>query len=139
VSIFGYSRNGEIQMVVKESLVDSRVPIDLYVFDTVTGAIKQSHKLTLPDGTFLTQVRRFVTNPKDGTLQVITNSARDIGTNQSQLIVVSTITKSGQTTHEIFKNTDRVTLNTISTTIGVGQVDMGGRWPATVFSLPYAN
>lgn len=54
VSIFGYSRSGEIQVVVKESLVDSRVPIDLYVFDTVTGAIKHSHKLTLPDGTFLT-------------------------------------------------------------------------------------
>jgi len=80
-----------------------------------------------------------VTNPKDGTMQVVTNSARDIGTNQSHLIVVSTITKSGQTTHEIFKNTDRVNLNTISTTIGVGQVDMGGCWPATVISLPYPN
>ncbi|MEY3602316.1 MAG: hypothetical protein RL169_1560 [Armatimonadota bacterium] len=139
VSLFGNSRSGEVQMVVKESLVDSRTPIDLYVFDSVTGAIKQSHKLTLPDGAFLTQVRRYVTNPKNGSMQVITNTARDIGTNQSHAIVVSTITKAGQTTHEVYKNVDRVTLNVINQTTGVGQVDMGGRWPATVFSLPYPD
>ena len=139
VSLYDLSRKGEIQLTIQESSVDSRQPIYLNVLDAVTGAVKHSGKVTLPDGQYLTQVRRFVSNPKTGTMQLITNTARDIGTNQSQGIVISTQKTSGETTHEIFKNVDRVTLNAINQTIGVGQVDMGGRWPGTVFALPYPD
>ena len=107
--------------------------------DAVTGAIKHSEKVTLPDGQFLTHVRRFVSNPKTGTMQLVTNTARDIGTNASQGIVVSTIKPSGQLTHEIYKNVDRVILNMVEQKIGVGQVDMGGRWAGTVFNFVYAD
>ena len=139
VSLYDLSRKGEIQLTIQESTIDSRQPISLNVLDAVTGAVKHSGKVTLPDGQYLTQVRRLVSNPKTGTLQLITNTARDIGTNQSQGIVVSTQKTSGQLTHEIFKNIDRVTLNSINQTVGVGQVDMGGRWPGTVFVLPYPD
>ena len=139
VSIFDLSRKGEIQLTVKEASIDSRAPVELYILDAVTGAIKQSKKLSLPDGQYLTNVRRFVSNPKTGTLQVISNTARDIGTNASQAIVISTLRTNGELTHEVYKNLDRVTLNIIEQTIGVGQVDMGGRCPATVFSLPYPD
>ena len=139
VTLNDLSKKGELQLAVQESTIDSRKPISLNILDAVTGAIKHSEKVTLPDGQFLTHVRRFVSNPKNGTLQLVTNTARDIGTNASQGIVVSTIKPSGQLTHEIYKNVDRVTLNLVEQKIGVGQVDMGGRWAGTVFNLPYPD
>jgi hypothetical protein len=42
-------------------------------------------------------------------------------------------------THSIYKNVDRVTLNVFEQTVGVGQVDMGGRWAGTVFYIPYPD
>jgi len=139
VTLNDLSKKGELQLAVHESSIDSRKPISLSILDSVTGAIKSSEKVTLPDGQFLTHVRRFVSNPKNGTLQLVTNTARDIGTNASQGIVVSTITPSGELTHEIYNNVDRVTLNMVEQRIGVGQVDMGGRWAGTVFNLPYPD
>lgn len=139
VSLFDMSRRDELDVAIQESTVDSRTPIILNIMDKVTGAMKQTGTVTLPDGQYLTHVRRFVSNPKTGTLQLITNTARDIGTSQSQAIVVTTIKPSGETTHEIYKNLDRVTVNVINQIYGVGQVDMGGRWPATLFTLPYPD
>jgi len=139
VTLNDLSKKGELQLAVHESSIDSRKPISLSILDSVTGAIKSSEKVTLPDGQYLTHVRRFVSNPKNGTLQLVTNTARDIGTNASQGIVVSTIKPSGELTHEIYKNVDRVTLNMVEQRIGVGQVDMGGRWAGTVFNLPYPD
>jgi DNA-binding SARP family transcriptional activator len=139
VTLNDLSKKGELQLAVHESTIDSRQPISLNILDSVTGAIKSSEKVTLPDGQYLTHVRRFVSNPKNGTLQLVTNTARDIGTNASQGIVVSTIKSSGELTHEIYKNVDRVTLNMVEQRIGVGQVDMGGRWAGTVFNLPYPD
>jgi hypothetical protein len=133
------SRRDELDVAIQESTVDSRTPIILNILDKVTGAMKQTGKVTLPDGQYLTHVRRFVSNPKTGTLQLITNTARDIGTSQSQAIVVTTIKPSGETTHEVYKNIDRVTVNVVNQIYGVGQVDMGGRWPATLFTLPYPD
>ena len=139
VTLNDLSKKGEIQLTVHESSVDSRQPISLNVMDAVTGAIKHAEKVTLPDGQYLTHVRRFVSNPKTGTMQLVTNTARDIGTNASQAIVVSTIKPSGERTHSIYKNVDRVTLNVFEQTVGVGQVDMGGRWAGTVFNIPYPD
>ena len=139
VTLNELSKKGEIQLTVHESSIDSRQPISLNVLDAVTGAIKSSEKVTLPDGQYLTHVRRFVSNPKTGTMQLVTNTARDIGTNASQAIVVSTHKPSGEMTHSIYKNVDRVTLNVFEQTVGVGQVDMGGRWAGTVFYIPYPD
>ena len=139
VTLNDLSKKGELQLAIYESTVDSRKPISLNILDAVTGAIKQSEKVTLPDGQYLTNVRRFVSNPKTGTIQLITNTARDIGTNASQAIVVSTMKPSGEMTHSIYKNVDRVTLNVFEQTVGVGQVDMGGRWAGTVFYIPYPD
>ena len=139
VTLNDLSKKGELQLAIYESTVDSRKPISLNILDAVTGAIKQSEKVTLPDGQYLTNVRRFVSNPKTGTIQLITNTARDIGTNASQGIVISTIKPSGEMTHSIYKNVDRVTLNVFEQTVGVGQVDMGGRWAGTVFYIPYPD
>ena len=139
VTLNDLSKKGELQLAIYESTVDSRKPISLNILDAVTGAIKQSEKVTLPDGQYLTNVRRFVSNPKTGTIQLITNTARDIGTNASQAIVVSTMKPSGEMSHSIYKNVDRVTLNVVEKTVGVGQVDMGGRWAGTVFYIPYPD
>jgi hypothetical protein len=139
VTLNELSKKGEIQLTVHESSIDSRQPISLNVLDAVTGAIKSSEKVTLPDGQYLTHVRRFVSNPKTGTMQLVTNTARDVGTNASQAIVVSTHKPSGEMTHSIYKNVDRVTLNVFEQTVGVGQVDMGGRWAGTVFYIPYPD
>jgi hypothetical protein len=139
VTLNDLSKKGELQLTVHESTIDSRQPISLHVLDAVTGAIKRTVSVTLPDGQYLTHVRRFVSNPKSGTLQLITNTARDIGTNASQGIVISTYKPTGELTHEIYKNVDRVTMNVVEQTFGVGQVDMGGRWAGTVFNLPYPD
>jgi hypothetical protein len=139
VTLNELSKKGEIQLTVHESSIDSRQPISLNVLDAVTGAIKHAEKVTLPDGQYLTHVRRFVSNPKTGTMQLVTNTARDVGTNASQAIVVSTHKPSGEMTHSIYKNVDRVTLNVFAQTVGVGQVDMGGRWAGTVFYIPYPD
>ena len=139
VTLNELSKKGELQLTVHESSIDSRQPISLNVLDAVTGAIKHAEKVTLPDGQYLTHVRRFVSNPKTGTLQLITNTARDIGTNASQAIVVSTHKPSSEMTHSIYKNVDRVTVNVFEQTVGVGQVDMGGRWAGTVFYIPYPD
>jgi hypothetical protein len=139
VHVYELSRRDELDVAIQESAVDSLAPINFNIIDRVTGAIKQTGKVTLPDGQYLTHVRRFVSNPKTGTLQFVTNTARDIGTSQSQAIIVTTIKPSGETTHEVYKNLDRVTVNVINQVVGVGQVDMGGRWPATLFALPYPD
>jgi hypothetical protein len=139
VSLFNMSRRDELDVTIQESSVDSQTPISLNIVDMVTGAMKQTGKVTLPDGQYLTHVRRFVSNPKTGTLQLVTNTARDVGTSQSQGIIISTIKPSGEVTHEVYKNIDRVTVNVINQIYGVGQVDMGGRWPATLFTLPYPD